>query len=283
LGQWTWLLHRITGIAVVYFLCLHIFETLQLARGVDVYNEATAPYRQPWFRPFEFALVMAVVYHAANGIRVTLFDWWPRIIPHRKKISWLGIGLLGVLMPVIGYVMMKNIFALSLGEILADLHGLPYAAMIVLPVLAPVLYLFWRGAALVEDRRVILSPSGGLPSPATDRFEKWAWMFMRISGVLLLILALWHVFIMHIQHDISEVTGQSVVDRFLSNPGWIAVDLSLLVLAWLHGLNGLRIVLTDYVRRGSRRRTVLVLIGVFAAVWLFAGGYVLFLIPSLVK
>jgi len=282
-GQWTWLLHRISGVAVVYFLTLHIFETLTLGfGGPEAYNEATAVYKQPWFRPFEFALVMAVVYHAFNGLRVMLFDYFPSTTRYRKSIFWIGVGLFAILTPVIGYFMLRAVFALSLAQIFASLDGIGYGALIVGPVAIPVLYLLWRGTALSEGRRPILSASNSAPAPSASRFEKLAWSFMRLSGLLLVVLVLAHLFIMHIERDIVEITGQFVVDRFLASPLWIAIDLSMLLLAWLHGLNGVRIVLTDYMRRGAPRRWVLGAIGVFGLVWLVAGGAVLFIIPSLV-
>lgn len=280
-GQWTWLLHRISGVAVVYFLSLHIFETLQLARGAEAYNEATAVYHQPWFRPFEFALVMAVVYHAFNGVRVMLFDFFPRLTHYRKQIFWIGVALFVVLTPIIGYFMLGGLFQPGV-DFFAGLNNLPYAALIVGPVALPVLYLLWRGTALSEGRKLVLSASSSTPAPTANRFEKLAWSFMRVSGILLVFLALSHLYIMHIERDIVEVTGEFVVDRFLSNPIWIAVDFTLLFLAWLHGLNGVRIVLTDYMRRGSPRRFVLGAIGAFGLVWLVAGAAVLFIIPSLV-
>ncbi len=281
-GQLTWLLHRISGVAVVYFLSLHIFETLQLARGAEAYNEATAVYHQPWFRPFEFALVMAVVYHAFNGIRVMLFDFFPHLTRYRKPIIWIGIALFAVLTPVVGYFMLYRLIGLSLPEIFADLSSAPYAALIVGPLALPVLYLFWRGTALGDGRKVILSASSSAPAPTANAFEKLAWSFMRISGILLVFLALTHLFIMHIERDITEVTGEFVANRFRANPIWIANDLLMLFLAWLHGLNGVRIVLTDYMRRGAARRWVLYAIGAFGLAWLVAGGYVLFLIPNLI-
>ena len=53
----------------------------------------------------------------------------------------------------------------------------------------------------------------------------------------------------------------------------------MLLLAWLHGLNGVRIVLTDYMRRGNAQRWVLYAIGAFGLVWLMAGSIVLFNFP----
>jgi succinate dehydrogenase / fumarate reductase cytochrome b subunit len=280
-GQWTWLLHRISGVAVVYFLSLHIFETLQLARGAEAYNEATAVYHQPWFRPFEFALVMAVVYHAFNGVRVMLFDYFPFLTRYRSQIFWIGAALFVVLTPIIGYFMLGGLFRPGV-DFFAGLDNLPYAALIVGPVALPVLYLLWRGTALSEGRKPILSASSSAPAPTANAFEKLAWSFMRLSGVLLVFLALSHLYIMHVERDITEVTGEFVVNRFLANPIWIAVDFSMLFLAWLHGLNGVRIVLTDYMRRGAPRRFVLGAIGAFGLVWLVAGAAVLFIIPSLV-
>lgn len=281
-GQWTWLLHRISGVAIVYFLTLHIFETLQLALGPAAYDEATAVYKQPWFRPFEFALVMAVVYHAFNGGRVMLFDYFPSLTRYRKPIFWIGVALFVVLTPIIGYFMLSELFGMGLAEIFASMTGIGYASLIVGPLAIPVLYLLWRGSALSEGRRMILSASNSTPAPTASRFEKLAWWFMRISGILLVVLVLLHLFIMHIERDIVEVTGEFVVDRFLANPVWIAVDLSMLILAWLHGLNGVRVVLSDYMRRGAPRKVVLGAIGAFGLVWLLAGGAVLFVIPTLV-
>jgi len=280
-GQWTWLAHRVSGVAVVYFLTLHIFETLQLARGAEAYNEATAVYHAPWFRPFEFLLVMAVVYHAFNGLRVMLFDYFPSTTRYRKSIFWIGVGAFVILTQLIGYGMMKKLFEPGV-DFFSGLNNLPYALVIVVPLTLPVLYLVWRGTALGDGRRVILSASSSAPAPTASDFEKLAWSFMRLSGILLVFLALTHLFIMHIERDITAVTGEFVVSRFQASPIWIANDLLMLFLAWLHGLNGVRIVLTDYMRKGTPRRVVLYAIGAFGLVWLAAGGYVLFLIPNLV-
>jgi succinate dehydrogenase / fumarate reductase cytochrome b subunit len=278
-GQLTWLAHRISGVAVVYFLSLHIFETLQLGLGPGAYDEATAVYKQPWFRPFEFLLVMAVVYHGLNGLRVMLFDYFPRTTRYRNQIFWIGVAIFVVLTPLIGFFMLRPLIGLSLPEIFADLRSAPYAALIVGPVAIPVLYLLWRGTALSEGRKPILSASNSSAPPTASGFEKFAWGFMRLSGLILVVLVFLHLFIMHLERDIVEVTGEFVIDRFRANPIWQFVDLAMLFLAWLHGLNGVRLVLTDYMRRGAPRKIVLYAIGAFGLVWLVAGSVVLFTFP----
>ncbi len=83
-------------------------------------------------------------------------------------------------------------------------------------------------------------------------FELFSWYFFRISGVLLIFLALIHLAIMHVSVDVSQTVYDYVAARY-SNPFWRVYDLLLLTLALLHGLNGLRIAIDDYVRpRGWR-------------------------------
>lgn len=83
-------------------------------------------------------------------------------------------------------------------------------------------------------------------------FELFSWYFFRISGVLLIFLALIHLAIMHVSTDVSQTVYAYVAARY-SNPFWRVYDLLLLTLALLHGLNGLRIAIDDYVRpRGWR-------------------------------
>ena len=83
-------------------------------------------------------------------------------------------------------------------------------------------------------------------------FETWSWFFMRISGLALVFLALTHFAVTHIINDVVETDSDFVADRW-ENPLWRLFDWSLLFLAMLHGLNGLRYIIDDYVRRPGRR------------------------------
>jgi succinate dehydrogenase / fumarate reductase, membrane anchor subunit len=92
--------------------------------------------------------------------------------------------------------------------------------------------------------------------PASTRrtgFELWAWLFMRLSGILLLFLAVGHVLIMHVlDTGVARVDFDFVVDRW-SSPFWRTWDWMLLSLALLHGVNGTRVIVQDYVRRSGWR------------------------------
>lgn len=87
---------------------------------------------------------------------------------------------------------------------------------------------------------------------AQGNFELTTWFFMRISGILLLFLALGHVAIMHIIHDIEEIDYAFVAARWVS-PFWRTYDLLLLWLALLHGANGMRTIIDDYARNRKWR------------------------------
>ena len=75
---------------------------------------------------------------------------------------------------------------------------------------------------------------------------------MRVSGLLLLFLALIHFALTHIMHDVVT-TNYGFVQRRWHNLGWRIFDWSLLTLALAHGLNGLRVIIDDYVRHPGRR------------------------------
>ena len=99
------------------------------------------------------------------------------------------------------------------------------------------------------------SPAAG-PSPRPrSGFELWSWLFMRLSGILLLFLAVGHVLIMHvIDEGVQRVDFDFVADRWAS-PFWRTWDWMLLSLALLHGINGARVVIQDHVRSAGWRLT----------------------------
>ena len=76
-GQWSWILHRITGVAVILFLFAHVVDTAVVGWGPEAYNRVTAAYENPFVRLLELGLVVAVLYHSLNGLKITLIDFFP--------------------------------------------------------------------------------------------------------------------------------------------------------------------------------------------------------------
>jgi succinate dehydrogenase / fumarate reductase, cytochrome b subunit len=101
-GQWAWALHRLTGLGVLAFLCLHIVDTALLLRGEEAYNHLIRTvYQQWWFQPAEVALGGALVFHTLNGLRVIALDLWEGGVRHDRALRRAVLfGSLGVMVPL---------------------------------------------------------------------------------------------------------------------------------------------------------------------------------------
>src|SRR5690348_6174318 len=106
--------------------------------------------------------------------------------------------------------------------------------------------------------------------PAGGGFETFSWYFFRVSGVLLIFLVIIHLIIMHAANDVSQTTYSFISSRY-SNPFWRLYDWLLLTLALLHGMNGLRVVIDDYVRSRGWRLALQSLLGVTTLIFLMLG------------
>ena len=117
----------------------------------------------------------------------------------------------------------------------------------------------------------------GRPAPTDSKFELFAWFFMRVSGVVLLLLALGHLVIMHLLHGIEEVNYDFVVSRWSGdwNMFWRSYDWLMLFLALLHGLNGLRTILDDVLRPGASRTFWMSVLYTVGFVFLAVGSIVI--------
>jgi succinate dehydrogenase / fumarate reductase, membrane anchor subunit len=102
-----------------------------------------------------------------------------------------------------------------------------------------------------------------------SNFERYAFLFMRLSGVALLLLAVGHMVLQHLLRDVHDLTLQVVADAWRSW-GWRAYDLLLLAFAVTHGFNGLRNVLEDYIHNPARVKIInraLVILVVVTIIW----------------
>jgi succinate dehydrogenase / fumarate reductase membrane anchor subunit len=116
---------------------------------------------------------------------------------------------------------------------------------------------------------------GGRERPAGG-WELWTWLFMRVSGVVLLFLAVGHVLIMHVLGGgVRRVNFAFVALRWQS-PFWRTWDWLLLSLALLHGINGLRVVAMDYIRPVAWRFAVNMLFYVIGFALFALGTVVVF-------
>ncbi|HEY7659316.1 MAG TPA: succinate dehydrogenase, cytochrome b556 subunit [Actinomycetota bacterium] len=104
-GQWSWLLHRITGVAVILFLFAHIVDTAVVGWGPDAYDRVVSVYHNWVVKLLELGLVAAVLYHAINGVKIMVFDFWPSSARHMKAISLTSTALFVLSMIPITWIM----------------------------------------------------------------------------------------------------------------------------------------------------------------------------------
>ncbi len=110
--------------------------------------------------------------------------------------------------------------------------------------------------ATVQDVYKKHHPKSFSAEKRPSSFEVWSWFFMRISGIVLLFLVLIHLYVMHIVGSGVERVDYAFVSQRWQNVGWKTFDWAMLFLALLHGINGLRIIIDDYVKRPGVRTTI---------------------------
>lgn len=107
-GMWTWVVHRITGVAVFFFLFVHVLDTALVRVSPVTYDATIATYKTPIVNLLEVGLVAAVLYHALNGLRIILVDFWSKGPRLQRQMTW-AIGTVWVLLMVPGtYFMLKH-------------------------------------------------------------------------------------------------------------------------------------------------------------------------------
>jgi succinate dehydrogenase / fumarate reductase membrane anchor subunit len=127
------------------------------------------------------------------------------------------------------------------------------------------------------DAPVIERPRSRAPrARRATNFELYSWVFMRVSGLLLVFLVLGHLFVMHIVDGGVERVNFAFVAGRWSSPFWRMWDLVMLWLAELHGTNGLRTIINDYAERDQTRFWLKMLLYVSTFLVVVLGTLVIF-------
>lgn len=114
-GMWSWVLHRITGVLTFFFLFVHVLDTALVRVSPDTYNEVIETYKTPLVNLIEVGLVGAVLYHALNGIRVMLVDFWEKGPKFQKPMLWTILAIWIVVMIPGAFFMMKRTVEVMFG------------------------------------------------------------------------------------------------------------------------------------------------------------------------
>ena len=92
-GMWSWVLHRITGVAIFFFLLVHVLDTALVRLSPEAYNAVIDTYKTPLIGLGELGLVAAILFHALNGVRVILIDFWRKGVKYQNVMFWIVIAI----------------------------------------------------------------------------------------------------------------------------------------------------------------------------------------------
>ncbi len=106
-GQWAFVMHRITGFLVFMFLLLHVVDVSLVNASPKLYNEVHDLYGNVLLRLFEVGLLGALLFHAFNGLRIVMIDFFPGAIRSEKKMFNIVVFATVVLTLVGGFIIMK--------------------------------------------------------------------------------------------------------------------------------------------------------------------------------
>lgn len=280
IGQWSWVLHRITGLGVVFFLVLHVIGVSWSVFYPELWEKEIAVYQHPLFTIGEFALTACVVYHALNGLRISIFDNRPQLWKHQERAA-MGVIFGTIILLVPTYILMFGHALRHFGE--PDVRIISFTVLIesVLPFIVGIIAAFVL-AVLASGLYGLIA--GNDPTAANigkgkgSRLERFWWSFMRLSGLFIVPLVFGHLALAHIVQGVFEITiagapvagvpmneAAAVLANGINNSGtaieyvaerwnflmgpiaiWRVYDAALLILVTVHGFNGLRYVLTDY-------------------------------------
>jgi succinate dehydrogenase hydrophobic anchor subunit len=196
----------------------------------------------------EMVLVVAVIAHGANGLRIAFSDFFPRSwqeAPQRTAF-WFVVAASVLLSAPAVFFMGRNVYWHNICECAPE-----QTLSFVLPT--------WANlgiGGLFVVALGLLARAGAftaLISGKRRNFDTWMWLFMRWSAVLLIPLVWVHVLLVDVLFGVHRIDIDYVALRW-ATLGWRIYDIALLGFAFAHGMNGLRNVAQDYIHSPVRRR-----------------------------
>ena len=276
IGQWAWAVNRVAGLGVLLFLALHIVDIFVAGFGPSLFDELLFLYKGPVVRILDIFLVFGLLYHGINGLRLTLMDFKPTTAKSHIKLFYIQIIVFLVAFIPASLFLLNEFYGLAIGALIT-------AAVLALPLVIAV------GSSYLPFGNVNTDVSAGNYDAALSKlsssqgrprggFEFNMWLFMRVSGLVIIFLALFHMVLMHLLISVEQITFATLVDRWTGMQGalWRLYDLLLLVFAFTHGINGTRNVLEDYFHSPAWRAFLKIALWLFWFVLMVMGSFIIF-------
>ena len=112
-GMLAWALHRATGLGILLFLIIHVVDTAIVVINPEFYDKSLDIYRHPVFRVGELLIFFSVLYHAVNGTRIVVQDFWPVVMQRQKQFATIGAIIVALAMIPITWMMMGPVLGLA--------------------------------------------------------------------------------------------------------------------------------------------------------------------------
>ena len=110
-GQWAWILHRASGLGIVLFLYMHIVSIFVAAIGPEPYEWVHKTlYTSPPAKVMEVFLLFGVLYHAANGMRIIIIDFFPALGKYQRTIVRIELALVAIVLVPAAIITLQGLF-----------------------------------------------------------------------------------------------------------------------------------------------------------------------------
>ncbi len=91
--MWSWVLHRITGVTLFFFLVVHVIDIAMVRVSPHFFNRVMDTYKNPVVGLMEAGLVAVFLFHALNGIRVVLVDFWEKGPRYQRQMTYAVVAV----------------------------------------------------------------------------------------------------------------------------------------------------------------------------------------------
>lgn len=108
LGSWAWILHRLTGLALIFYLSIHLWVINTLTGGPKEFNEIMKFLGSPLFKYLEIGLWFVILFHAFNGVRILIVDFSKGSLYH-KNLFWVLMVIAFVMWAIGSYIIISHI------------------------------------------------------------------------------------------------------------------------------------------------------------------------------
>lgn len=109
IGSWAWILHRLSGLALIFYLMMHLWVIHTLTLGPESFNRVMTFLASKPFKLLEVGLWGVILFHAFNGVRIIIVDFFHGSLFHKKLFFFL-ISIAFLLWAFGSYLLLSHVF-----------------------------------------------------------------------------------------------------------------------------------------------------------------------------